>query len=139
MSGYPRNTADLLNYLDRLERVDGVILINWHDEAIKAQIEYGAKEGQIQLQAAKAELRHYKKHVISVAQYFDFKQLLYVVGNFHFLKTHTQKLVFLRSVNFKMSFWRPKIFQETKEIFSRISAQASKKRWNQKNKGTLYH
>ena len=81
LSGYPRNTADLLNYLDRLERVDGVILINWHDEAIKAQIEYGAKEGQIQLEAAKAELRHYKKHVISVAQYFDFKQLLYVVGN----------------------------------------------------------
>ena len=73
-----------------MERVDGVILINWHDEAIKAQIEYGAKEGQIQLQAAKAELRHYKKHVISVAQYFDFKQLLYVVGNFHFLRTHTK-------------------------------------------------
>mgnify|MGYP001191370869 FL=1 len=90
MSGYPRNTADLLNYLDRLERVDGVILINWHDEAIKAQIEYGAKEGQIQLQAAKAELRHYKKHVISVAQYFAFKQLLYVVGNFHFLRTHAK-------------------------------------------------
>ena len=115
MSGYPRNTADLLNYLDRLERVDGVILINWHDEAIKAQIEYGAKEGQIQLQAAKAELRHYKKHVISVAQYFDFKQLLYVVGNFHFLKTHTQKLVFLRSVNFKMSFWRHRLDQNTNE------------------------
>ena len=60
--------------------MDGVILINWHDEAIKAQIEYGAKEGQIELQPAKAELRHFKKHVISVAQYFDFKQLLYVVS-----------------------------------------------------------
>ena len=29
--------------------------------------------------------------------------------------------------------------KKTNEIFSRISAQASKKRSNQKNKGTLYH
>ena len=38
------------------------------------------------------------------------------------------------SVNFKMSFWCLQIFQKTKEIFSRISALASKKKSNQKNK-----
>ena len=31
------------------------------------------------------------------------------------------------------------IFQNTNEIFSRISALASKERSDQKNKGTLYH
>ena len=40
-----------------------------------------------------------------------------------------------RSVNFKMSFWCLQIFQKTNEIFSRISALASKKRSNQKNLG----
>ena len=40
-----------------------------------------------------------------------------------------------------LRFWRCllKVFQKTNEIFSRISALASKKRSNQKNKGTLYH
>ena len=43
-----------------------------------------------------------------------------------------------RSVNFKMFFWCLQISQKTNEIFSRISALASKKRSNQNNKGTLY-
>ena len=37
-----------------------------------------------------------------------------------------------------MAFWCLKIFQKTNEIFSGISALASKKRSNQKEKGTLY-
>ena len=41
--------------------------------------------------------------------------------------------------NFKMSFWCQNFFQKTNEIFSRISALASKKRSNQKNNGTLFH
>ena len=44
----------------------------------------------------------------------------------------------LKVSNFKMSFWCQNFFQKTNEIFSRISALASKKRSNQKNKGTLY-
>ena len=118
----------MLNYLDRLERVDGVILINWHDEAIKAQIEYGAKEGQIQLQAAKAELRHYKKHVISVAQYFDFKQLLYVVGNFHFLRTHTKisrvcKPKFASGVNVRFTTISSQFFVNYMNFFHKTEVQ----------------
>ena len=37
-----------------------------------------------------------------------------------------------------MSFWCLQISQKTNEIFSRISALASKKRWNQKNKGFYF-
>ena len=47
ISGYPRSTADLVHYLEHLDRIDGAILINWHDEAIQAQIDYGAREGYI--------------------------------------------------------------------------------------------
>ena len=54
-----------------------------------------------------------------------------------------QKLAFwiwsIKVSYFKMSFWCLQIFQKTNEIFPRISAIASKKRSNQKNKGTLYH
>ena len=38
-----------------------------------------------------------------------------------------------------MSLWFLQIFQKTNEFFFRISALASKKRSNQKNRGTLYH
>ena len=40
--------------------------------------------------------------------------------------------IFQRSVNFKMSFWCLQIPQKIKEIFSRISTLASKKRSNKK-------
>ena len=43
------------------------------------------------------------------------------------------------SSNFKLSFWCHRLDQNTNEFFSRISALASKKSSNQKNKGTLYH
>ena len=80
ISGYPRSSSDLWHYLEHVGRIDGVILLNWHEEAVQAQIEYGASEGQVELEAARAEWKHFKKHVIPVAEYFDFKQLLYVVS-----------------------------------------------------------
>jgi adenylate kinase len=79
ISGFPRNMADLHLYLEHIGRVDGVILLNWHEAALSSQIEYGAKRGQVELSVAKAELKHFKKHVIPVAEFFDYKQLLYVV------------------------------------------------------------
>ena len=39
----------------------------------------------------------------------------------------------------KCPFGVKNFFQKTNKFFSRISALASKKRSNQKNKGTLYH
>ena len=79
VSGYPRDTADLQSYLDHVARIDGVILLNWRELAIVKQIEFGAKQGFVNLAAAKAELRHFKRHVIPVAEFFDYKQLLFVV------------------------------------------------------------
>ena len=35
--------------------------------------------GGIDIDAAKTELKAFKKHVIPVAEYFDYKRLLYVV------------------------------------------------------------
>ena len=73
---------DHLPNVGRIGRVDGAILLNWHDDALQAQIDYGAKEGHIKMSAAKTELRHFKRHVVPVAEFFDFKQLLYVVRLF---------------------------------------------------------
>ncbi len=80
ISGYPRHMGDVQDYLEHIGRVDGVILLNWHEGALSTQIEYGAKKGQVDLKVAKAELQHFKNHVIPVAEFFDFKQLLYVVS-----------------------------------------------------------
>ena len=42
-------------------------------------------------------------------------------------------------VNFEMSFWCLQIDQKANKIFVKIPDLASKKRSNQKDKGTLYH
>ncbi len=57
-----------------------MILLNWQDSTLETQIEYGAKIGEIELEAAKNELSNFKRNVIPVAEYFDYKQLLYVVS-----------------------------------------------------------
>ena len=80
ISGFPRDTNDIQNYLERIGRMDGTILLNWHESAIVCQIDYGAKQGHVVKSEAQAELQHFKKEGIPVAEYFDFKQLLYVVS-----------------------------------------------------------
>lgn len=79
ISGYPRNMRDVADYLERVGRCDGVILINWQDDTLSQQIEYGSQIGEISLEQAKLELSNFRKHVIPVAEYFDYKQLLYVI------------------------------------------------------------
>jgi hypothetical protein len=59
--------------------VDGVILLNWQDSTLEKQIEYGAKIGEIELGQARSELGNFRRNAIPVAEYFDYKQLLYVV------------------------------------------------------------
>ena len=89
ISGYPRSLNDLWHYLEHgIGRVDGAVLLNWREEAVQAQIEYGASQGQVDLETARNEWKHFKKHVIPVAEYFDAKQMLYVVSDAAlFLKT----------------------------------------------------
>ena len=80
ISGYPRSSADLWHYLDHIGRVDGVILLNWREENVQAQIDYGASQGQVELESARREWNQFKKYVIPLAEFFDLKQLLYVVS-----------------------------------------------------------
>ena len=89
ISGFPRDTNDIQNYLERIGRMDGTILLNWHESAIVCQIDYGAKQGHVVKSEAQAELQHFKKEGIPVAEYFDFKQLLYVVSGQSYLITFT--------------------------------------------------
>ncbi len=63
----------------QIGRIDGVILLNWTLTSLERQIEYGARQGEIDLEMAKIELRNFRRNVIPVAEYFDYKQLLYVV------------------------------------------------------------
>ena len=73
-----------------------------------------------------AELSHFQVHCISIRarSIFEFQ-----VGYSNYK----------RSVNFKMSFWCHRFDQKTNNFFLRISALASKKRSNQKNKDTLLY
>ncbi len=80
VSGYPRHLRDVAVYSEKIGRIDGVILLNWTLVSLERQIEYGARLGEIDLEMAKVELRNFKKNVVPVAQYFDYKQLLYVVS-----------------------------------------------------------
>ena len=78
-----KETTYLLTSMSKrsqIGRLDGVILLNWDDSTLERQIEYGVKMGEIEFEAAKAELRNFRRNVIPVAEYFDYKQLLYVVS-----------------------------------------------------------
>ena len=81
VSGFPRNMRDATEYISKIGRCDGVIMLNWLDMTLERQIEYGARLGEIDLDLAKIELRNFRRHVIPVCEYFDYKQLLYVVSN----------------------------------------------------------
>ena len=84
--------------------------------------------------------------VATAVKDFFFKRLPPILEDDHMaeLETISCELFFfvveglLKVSRFKMSFSCLQIFQKTNEIVSRISAIASKKRSNQKNKGTLY-
>ena len=57
-----------------------MILLNWTVNTLERQVEYGARQGEIDLEQAKTELRNFRQNVLPVAEYFDYKQLLYVVS-----------------------------------------------------------
>ncbi len=79
VSGYPRSLKDATLYLETVGRADGVILLNWTQSRLERQIEYGAGLGHIDLDTAKVELENFGKQTVPVAEFFDYKQLLYVV------------------------------------------------------------
>ncbi|XP_051173250.1 adenylate kinase isoenzyme 5 [Leptopilina boulardi] len=71
VSGYPRNMRDIVEYSEKIQIVNGVILISWKQEVLERQIDFGAKLGHIVLGLARMELKNFYRSVMPVAEYFD--------------------------------------------------------------------
>ncbi|XP_034944500.1 adenylate kinase isoenzyme 5 [Chelonus insularis] len=71
VSGYPRNMRDVVEYSEKIQIVNGVILVSWKQEVLERQIDYGAQLGHVILSLARMELRNFYRNVMPVAEYFD--------------------------------------------------------------------
>ncbi|XP_069690528.1 adenylate kinase isoenzyme 5 isoform X2 [Periplaneta americana] len=80
VSGYPRNMRDVVEYSEKIQVVNGVILVSWRQKVLERQIDYGAKLGHVVLSLAKMELNNFYKNVMPVADYFDQRGMLYAVN-----------------------------------------------------------
>uniref|UniRef100_A0A336KV14 CSON015556 protein n=1 Tax=Culicoides sonorensis TaxID=179676 RepID=A0A336KV14_CULSO len=80
VSGYPRSMRDVVEYSEKIQVVNGVILISWRQAVLQKQIDYGAKLGHVVLSLAKMELENFFKHVMPVADYFDQSDMLVAVN-----------------------------------------------------------
>ncbi|XP_063700619.1 adenylate kinase isoenzyme 5 [Culicoides brevitarsis] len=80
ISGYPRSMRDVVEYSEKIQIVNGVILISWRQAVLQKQIDYGAKLGHVVLSLAKMELENFFKHVMPVADYFDQSSMLIAVN-----------------------------------------------------------
>ncbi|XP_017775811.1 PREDICTED: adenylate kinase isoenzyme 5 [Nicrophorus vespilloides] len=80
VSGYPRNMRDVVEYSEKIQVVNGAILISWRQKVLERQIDYGAKLGQVVLSLARMELSNFYKNVMPVADYFDQSNMLISVN-----------------------------------------------------------
>ncbi|XP_008216433.1 adenylate kinase isoenzyme 5 isoform X2 [Nasonia vitripennis] len=80
VSGYPRNMRDVVEYSEKIQIVNGVILVAWKQEVLERQIDYGAQLGQVIIELARMELQNFYKNVMPVAEYFDQSEMLLVVN-----------------------------------------------------------
>ncbi|XP_023246162.1 uncharacterized protein LOC106642222 isoform X2 [Copidosoma floridanum] len=79
VSGYPRNMRDVVEYSDKIQIMNGVILVAWTKTVLEKQIEYGAKLGHVIMDLAKMEFDNFYKHVMPVAEYFDQSDMLQTI------------------------------------------------------------
>ncbi|XP_055678396.1 adenylate kinase isoenzyme 5 isoform X2 [Lutzomyia longipalpis] len=80
VSGFPRSMRDVVEYSEKIQVVNGVVLISWRQAVLQKQIDYGAKLGHVVLSLAKMELENFFKNVMPVADYFDQSDLLLAVN-----------------------------------------------------------
>ncbi|XP_037897499.1 adenylate kinase isoenzyme 5 isoform X3 [Glossina fuscipes] len=80
ISGYPRSMRDVVEYSEKIQVVNGVIIISWRQSVLQKQIDYGAKLGHVVLSLAKMELENFFKNVVPVADYFDQSDMLIAVN-----------------------------------------------------------
>lgn len=63
-----------------MNRVDGVVLLDWSDRSLERQIQIGAKGGGIDVNLARLELNNYRANVIPVTQFFSQQGQLNIVS-----------------------------------------------------------
>ncbi|XP_050077269.1 uncharacterized protein LOC126564310 [Anopheles maculipalpis] len=80
VSGYPRSMRDVVEYSEKIQVINGVILISWRQAILQKQIDYGAKLGHVVLSLAKMELENFFKNVMPVADYFDQSDMLIAIN-----------------------------------------------------------
>ncbi|RZC14242.1 adenylate kinase isoenzyme 5, partial [Asbolus verrucosus] len=76
VSGFPRNMRDVVEYSEKIQMLNGAIMISWRQKVLERQIDYGAKLGQVVLSLARMELNNFYKNVMPVADYFDQSNML---------------------------------------------------------------
>ncbi|XP_039278918.1 uncharacterized protein LOC111048840 [Nilaparvata lugens] len=81
VSGYPRNMRDVVEYSDKIETVNGVVVVAWRQRVLERQIDYGAKLGHVVLSLARMELANFFKNVMPVADYFDQRGMVIAHGH----------------------------------------------------------
>lgn len=69
----------ILLVCEQVQRVDGVILLDWSDRSLERQIQLGAKTGDIDINLARFEMNNYRSNIIPVAQFFDQQGQLHIV------------------------------------------------------------
>ncbi|XP_075213940.1 adenylate kinase isoenzyme 5 [Lycorma delicatula] len=80
VSGYPRNMRDVVEYSNKIQTVNGVVVVAWRQKVLERQIDYGAKLGHVVLSLAKMELANFFKNVMPVADYFDQRGMVIAVN-----------------------------------------------------------
>ncbi|XP_020716407.1 adenylate kinase isoenzyme 5 [Ceratitis capitata] len=80
ISGFPRSMRDVVEYSEKIQVVNGVILISWRKSILQKQIDYGSKLGHVYLSLAKMELENFFKKAMAVADYFDQSDMLLAVN-----------------------------------------------------------
>ncbi|CAB3231483.1 unnamed protein product [Arctia plantaginis] len=80
VSGYPRSMRDVTEYSDKIQTINGVILVSWRQRVLERQIDFGARLGHVVLSLAKMELKNFYKNVMPVADYFDQTNMLIAIN-----------------------------------------------------------
>ncbi|GFW03192.1 uncharacterized protein TNCV_158111 [Trichonephila clavipes] len=79
VAGFPRNRGDIEEYRSRRVRMDGVVLVDFEEEALRQFLNKEVSSGALRVGDIETELERYKQDIISVAEYYDEKELLTVV------------------------------------------------------------
>ncbi|XP_029727310.2 adenylate kinase isoenzyme 5 isoform X1 [Aedes albopictus] len=80
VSGYPRSMRDVVEYSEKIQVINGIILISWRQTILQRQIDHGARLGHVVLSLAKMELENFFKNVMPVADYFDHSNMLLAIN-----------------------------------------------------------